>query len=151
MSPEIKRVYLDSNFLVEWFINKEVSYRKGARLLMARLIANKSRMFASGLVFDECWNSIRKEMDSKRAAWDEKIYFELTRFTNKVLEKAEIVEFKNKENGVKKPLANIQEFKLRPRDAFHLAIMMDNKINTIITNDDDFSLWKKSGGEVVSF
>ena len=32
----------------------------------------------------------------------------------------------------------VKNFKLKPRDSFHLAMMKNNSISEIITNDKDF-------------
>ncbi len=68
------------------------------------------------------------------------IYDSLKIFTKKLLnsENFYVVQFNDSKNGVLKALENIKEFKLRPRDAFHLAYMRDKGIKEIITNDKDF-------------
>ena len=55
--------------------------------------------------------------------------------------------------GVNKSIDNMEEFKLQPRDSFHLSIIQLNSIKHIITRDNkDFgSRIKNSGIKVISF
>ncbi len=48
------------------------------------------------------------------------------------------MQFNNEINGINGALINIKKFKLRPRDAFHLAILEDNSIAHLISDDKDF-------------
>ena len=49
-----------------------------------------------------------------------------------------IIQFFNSQEGIISALQNIKEYELHPRDAFHLALMKNNQLTTIVTDDPKF-------------
>ncbi|MBU4082634.1 hypothetical protein KKB98_01640, partial [Patescibacteria group bacterium] len=68
------------------------------------------------------------------------IFDDLNFFTNRLLSHRNflVVQFGDADNGVKNALENIKNFKWRPRDSFHLALMRDNAATDCITGDNHF-------------
>lgn len=137
-----KIVYLDANFLVDWFIRKQPTLKKRARVLLARLLAQFDTLAFSPLTVDESWKGIKEEIDSERVYPYSKdlIFAKLENFTEKVLthSKTEIVQLQDPHEGVRYALNFLKQFSLEPRDAFHLAIMKDNGIIFMVTRDNKF-------------
>ncbi len=137
-----KEIYLDANFFVYWFIGKEPELKKRARLLFATFLVDKKELFSSPLAFDEAWWKIKDEYniqnDVHLSCSDDLIFSEIKKFTNAILSKISLIQLVDIRTGVTEAMSHIITFGLRPRDAFHLAIMKHNKITTIITNDNDF-------------
>jgi len=140
--------------------------RKWARILFAQLLASGCKIIVSTLTFDETWLGIRKESGPKsisnnlRFTINElmkkigvklidygasefscaEIFDDLNFFTNRLLSHRNflVVQFGDADNGVKNALENIKNFKWRPRDSFHLALMRDNAATDCITGDNHF-------------
>lgn len=161
-------IYCDANFLVAYGAKsvKQPELKKRAYILFAKLLASRCKVIASPLTFDEAWLGIRRElgpkvvfgnfrfiinnlidkigMKLKNYGASEFSYFEifddLNSFTNKLLNHKNFsaVQFNDAADGIEKALANINDFKLRPRDAFHLAIMNDNSATHFVSRDKHF-------------
>lgn len=162
--------YLDANFLIAYSGKniKQPLIHKRAKILFAKLLAEKKQIMVSPLVFDEAWFGIRKEVAPKKTLNKNRLFisallnkiglrllnegiinfacFEiidrLRSFNNFLLslENFKVVQFNNPRDGIKRALDNIKKYKLQPRDAFHLAYMQDNNVNDFITRDKkDFS------------
>jgi len=123
-------------------MSKKPSLKKQARILFGKLLSNKNELLLSPLSFDEAWNGIKKEYNkqnnTKLSCHDSPIYSELECFTTDILPKTELVQFLDIKRGTEKALEFLSRFKLRPRDAFHLAIMINNGIFVLVTNDGGF-------------
>ena len=135
-----KVIYLDANFLVYWWVCKKPELKKRAQILFAQLRANQFILALSPLTFDESWNAIRKELNVKLSCYDPRVFEQIQNLTSFILSTSffQMVQFKNLHSGIKEALNNIKQFQLRPRDAFHLAIMKDNNIHKMVTNDPKF-------------
>jgi predicted nucleic acid-binding protein len=165
------KVYLDANFLVAYLIpakrEKDKVYNEKAQKAFAWLIVNNCKMYLSSLVFDEFWNSVRKEAGVKRirnklrfyisgflqnfgirglidAGVDYythyELYSDLRKYTGEILSfpKVKIVQFNNIIDGIKQALENIKQYQMKPRDAFHLSLMQNLQIPFILTQDPKF-------------
>lgn len=134
------KIYLDANILVYWALPKTPEIRKRVRFLLAKII--KENISASCLSMDEAWWGIKDIYNviynTQLGCADEPIFSLIKNFTEKIIKKTEILQFNDPVGGINKALKNIEEFKLRPRDAFHLALMRANNIDSIATNDRDF-------------
>jgi len=137
-----QKVYFDANFLIYLSISKKPSLKKQARILFGKLLSNKNKLFLSPLSFDEAWWGIKNEYNIQNSTTlsccDVPIYSELEQFTTDILPKAELAQFLDAKKGTKRALEFLSRFRLRPRDAFHLAMMIDNKIFILISDDGDF-------------
>jgi len=137
-----EKIYLDANFLIYWFISKEPGLKKRARLLLVRFLAAKKELCSSALAFDEAWWGIKNEYNYQKgenlSCYSELVFNELEKFTNLILPKLNSIQFLNVQNGIIEAMNYIKTFELKPRDAFHLAVMRHNDIATIATDDGDF-------------
>jgi len=139
-------VYLDADFLICWWSKrKKPELRKRARLLFAKLRGQKYLFVLSPLTFDETWNGIRRELNQPASRglshFHPEVFTELEKITTIVLKQSliKIVQLQNLKEGIEMALNNINQFRLRPRDAFHLAIMKDNEVTAMVTNDQKFT------------
>lgn len=155
---EREKIYLDANFLVYWALPKTPEIKKRVRFLLAKII--KENINTSCLSMDEAWWGIKNEYNkiynNQFGCSDEPIFSLIKNFTEKITKKIEILQFNNEINGINEALRNIKEFKLRPRDAFHLAIVKDNDVAHLISNDNDFAkrkeqIKKQIGVNIINF
>ena len=144
MNIDIKneKIYLDANFLIYWFISKKPELRKRARCLLAEFLVGKNELCCSALTFDEAWYGIRKEYNqqncSELSCNKNPLFEKLENFTKTISLKVNVIQFGDVKKGIFEALNNVKKFGLRPRDAFHLAIMRDNDLDIIVTDDNDF-------------
>lgn len=138
----MNKIYLDSNFLVDYFVRKEPELKKRARILLAKLLKQFDILFYSPLTIDEFWKGIKMEIayNKQMSYSNDYIFSQLEVFTKKILayEKMEAIQFQNLKNSIKIALFILKEFSLLPRDAFHLAIMRDNDITAMVSRDKKF-------------
>ena len=149
-----EKVYLDANFLIYWCFPKTSEIKKRVRFLLAKLL-KKYELFISPLSFDEAWWGVKNEYNIKfktnLSCYDEPIFSKLRDFTCKILLKVKIIQFFDSQEGIISTLQNIREYKLSPRDAFHLTLMRNNQLTTIVTNDSQFiNQQEKMGIKVIS-
>jgi len=158
---------------------KQPNIQKQAQILFAQLLNNNCTITASPLTFDETWNGIRKEVGPKeiKNKWRfliskflnkyglrltnyggiefsySEIINDLKNFTENLLSSSrfEILQFpiSRTQNGVGQALDNLENFNLKPRDSFHLALMQTNNIQYMVTRDQkDF---QRTGINVITF
>lgn len=140
--PRRDRVYLDANFLIAYFVPGHSDYQ-GAVRLFARLLSRKNKLYISPLAVDETWHGMVRQMKTQIGSTQPHaaFYSQLKTVLDQILasDDIEIVQFENDlEEGIKQALENLHRYTLKPRDAFHLAIMMDLDIKFIATNDPSF-------------
>lgn len=140
--------YLDANFLVYYFVSKEPSNKKNAQIIMAKLLKEQHKLYVSPLVLDELWMSVRKELGSL-PVFDNKVQESIKNISQDVLDVAFLIDTQAKKRCVWNAFFNTSEYELRPRDAFHLAIKNQNKIDFIVTNDKNFKKYEEKGGRVI--
>src|SRR4030042_3421900 len=155
-------VYCDANFLVALSAGsvKQPELKKRACILFAKLLISGCKTIASPLTFDEMWLGIRREIGAKNILNNLRFgvnkflnnkqveYYSYTEifpylqdFTDELLKhrNLSIIQFNDAQKGVKNSLQNIKNFKLKPRDAFHLSYVNDNGATHFITNDGHFN------------
>jgi len=142
MNTDNKKIYLDANFLVFWALPKDDEIKKKVRIHLASFLSAKLDLATSCLAIDEAWHGVQQthnklNNDTKSCA-DEPIYSLLNSFTKELLKKVSILQFSNPIDGTIIALKQINDFKLKPRDSFHLALMKDNSFDEIVTDDTDF-------------
>ena len=120
-------LYLDANFLVFAFIG---TGEKGenAKAILAGILEGRHRAFTSPLAFDEAMWALIKE---RRSQVMEKMFLSI--FSIKNLTVLPV--------SPETPLSAAEIMKggkLKPRDAFHLAIMKENRIQNIASDDGGF-------------
>ena len=161
---------------------KQSERQKRAQILFAELLIKGCQITASPLSFDEAWNGVRLEAGPKKIksktrfrlntmlnklglclinsgnvefSYDD-VLSDIKNFTKNLLgsPKFMIIQFpvSQEKRGVNQSLDNMDNFKLQPRDSFHLSIMQLNSIKYIITRDNNFgNRIKKSGINILSF
>jgi len=143
-------VYCDANFLVTYFIKnpQEPDLQKQAKILFMNLLAAKCRIIISPLAFDEAWNGIRKAIGANRnntkflgflnngmqLSYPD-VFGDLAIFTKNILnhKNVEVVQLIDSKKGVVNALDKLNV--LKPRDAFHLIMALDNGSSHMVTND----------------
>ncbi len=79
----------------------------------------------------------------------------LKEFTNKLLllPSFEVIQFpaSTEKDGVTRALDNIETFKMKPRDSFHLSIVQMNDVKYIVSRDTDFTKKDLRGIDVIIY
>jgi predicted nucleic acid-binding protein len=134
--PSNEKIYCDATFLVDYGSKRvsSIELRRKAYALYAGLVANNCTIVTSPLAFDEAWNGIRKANDKRPIP----SFYEIT--DNMLSTRLQIVQFPNYQGkeGIVQALFNIDKFKLKARDSFHLAIVQKNNIKYLVSRDSDF-------------
>lgn len=133
----MKRCYLDANLLL-YFNNLDSPFHHQADSVLAKLVDNDWQLFLSPLVLDEYFhNTLRFTKLSKVEA--SKV---LKKSFNKII-KLPNISLVNPSQDLKtqvKVLNIMGRYSLRARDAYHLFIMKENKIEYFATFDNDFKI-----------
>lgn len=139
-----KEVYADANFLISYWLPEHENYEQ-ARLRFFELIENNSQIALSPLVIDESWYKIYKIWENQNPCI-QKPFHEFYQNFKGLLDfiisspLLKIIQFRdNLVNGCQQALENIKTYHFRPHDAFHLAMMENSDIFTIITKDSHFT------------
>jgi uncharacterized protein len=136
-------VYLDANFLAFLALPKHDDRKKRVREKLAQILVSRCDVYISCLVLDETWMAVKKNYNAlnntAKSGFDEPVYSLVSKLSHDVLGKWTIIQFKDPQQGSREALSNIKDFKLKPRDAFHLAMMTDAGISEIVTNDLNFN------------
>ena len=125
-------LYLDANV----FIFAQISSEKEgtlARLVLKAMEEGKFKGITNVLAVDEVVWKIKKEIDYPSAISIGRAMFDLINL--------EIVDVTSR--TVKEAFDFMEKYKIRPRDAIHVASMLENNISTIITEDPDFKKVKE--------
>jgi len=136
--------YLDANFLICIFIPKHDFHKPSTKLLVS-LLQQKKKLLISCLTLDETWHrawtTLQNQVPKEKRKPHSEFYNDLKKILDAVLKhpSMEIVQFENNLiQAVNNALENIKLYSLRPRDAFHYALMQDLNIKCIVTNDKGF-------------
>lgn len=143
MPTNNNKVYLDANFLIYWALPKDNATRIKIRILLAKLLISKRELCVSTLSIDEAWfgikNTYNEINNTTQSCFEESVVNELKKFTNILLQKATFLQFIDPKFGTNQALNFVENFKLKPRDSFHLSLMKEHLITDIATNDNDFN------------
>lgn len=119
-------MYLDANFFIFANFSKEKQALKAREIL--KEIEDGRKAVTSVLALDEVmWTLIKMKLKGEIRAIIEEIY--------------SIKNLEIKETPKLTPLRALdfmESYNLRPRDAFHLAVMEEFNIKEIVTDDNDF-------------
>jgi uncharacterized protein len=119
-------MYLDANFFI--LCNFDTGSRGESARKIQREIVEKGRAFTSSLALDEVmWVLIK---NGKKSVIRETIEDIFATHNLSVLEVSG--------SAALDALDEIEDYDLKPRDAFHVAIMKSNKISEIVSDDKDF-------------
>lgn len=131
----MKRCYLDANFLI-FLHDPGTPFYSKAETILKKLIAEGFIIYASSLVLDEfLMGSLRL---SGKSATEMK---ENLKLGLKTVFKMPNFNLVNPPQNFQRHLQVVDlmaRFSLKPRDAYHLLIMKENKIKYFATFDNDF-------------
>lgn len=131
----MKRCYLDANFLI-FLQDFDSSFYPKAEVILKKLIEEGFVLFISALVLDEfLMGSLRL---SGKSAEQMK---ENLRLGLKTIFNIPNINLVNPPQDSEKHLKVVNlmaKFNLKPRDSYHLFIMLENKIKYLATFDSDF-------------
>lgn len=151
--PSNVEVYLDSNFLVAYFVSLHGDHIDSVKLF-ATLLAQSNTLNLSPLIIDETFHSIRNEYnylrDKKKLARKPHSFFyqQLKQVIDQLISfpSIKIRQFeKSVERGCQEATENIKKYSLAPKDAFSVAYMQEWGVNYIVTNDSNFDSLGKVG------
>lgn len=133
------KYYLDTNFLVAYFVANHEHNSKSTKK-MAEILADGSEIDISSLTMDETWYIIWEHLRTGSDQFS-KFYQDYKNVFLKLksISECSFIQFSDLENGISKALENIKEYNLRPRDAFHSAIVEEQGIDCIVTFDTKFN------------
>ena len=138
----MKTCYLDANLLLYYSNPDSLVYSRAADMI-SRLIAGEWKIFISPLTLDEYFhNMIRFSTVPRQEAFED-----LKESFSRVI-KLPRIHLINSAPELKKQnkVVNLMiKHKLRSRDAYHLFIMLENKIKVLATFDNDFERVFTSG------
>ncbi|MEM2930735.1 MAG: type II toxin-antitoxin system VapC family toxin [Thermoproteota archaeon] len=122
--------YIDSNIFVYPIIYDPASVREAARArgFLREIALGKIEAYASPVTWDEISWVVRKILGIDTAINQGKKFLG---FPNLKL-------LPVKGTTALKAQGLLEEYRLKPRDALHAAIALENKITTIVSYDEDF-------------
>jgi len=120
-------MYLDSNVFIYAALNRGVKGER-CRKIMEMLEVGKLSCAISCLVLDEvAWVvSKHRDFNTGRKVWSD------------ILEIPNLKILSIDENIAVKAPSLMDKYKLRPRDAIHAALVVENAIGIIVSDDSDF-------------
>lgn len=139
----IKKCYLDANVLV-YFKDISSDYHQKSISLIEELVSSKFEIYISALCLDEF---LYASLVYLRKVSPTNLIDQLKNFLESILEITDIRLINpplNKQSQVK-VIEFMDIFSLDPRDAYHLFIMLSNKIKYFATFDQDFKKVFKKG------
>lgn len=151
--PSNSDVYLDSNFLVAYFVPRH-KYHSDSVKLFATLLAQSDILHLSPLVVDETLHSIRNEYNylRKKQKLSDKphsfFYQQLKQVVDQLITfpSIKVRQFeKNVGKGCQDAVDNIKKYSLAPKDAFSTAYMQEWGIKYIASKDSNFNLVASAG------
>ncbi len=135
MKKVIKNCYLDTNILI-FLQDKTSKFHQKTQLLFNKLIEEEYQIYISSLILDEYLYNLYRLLAGERA--------DKLKILNSSLKKI----FKIPHIGLINPTLEaknhlkiinlMKQYNLKPRDAYHLFIMKENKIKYLATFDHDF-------------
>lgn len=132
------KCYLDSNVLI-YYKDQNSDHHQKAIKIIQKLTPDKYKIYISPLVIDEFIHIFSHAVKLEKLTTD-RTYAQLNKALNSILSfrHLEIVNPPTEKSKNKKVLGLMKDFKLHPRDAYHLLIMKENNIKEFATFDADF-------------
>lgn len=131
----MKRCYLDSNIVIS-FMDSTAQFHQRSKQILTKLVSENWEINLSALVLDECFhNSLRFSKKIKKEALRQ-LKLRYRRFIK--LPKLNLIIYLPQLKKHTIVLNLMDKYSLRSRDAYHLFIMKENKINFFATFDSDF-------------
>lgn len=154
-----EEVYLDSSFILDCLIDEsclDSDQKKSfqpAKKLLIQLVQKKVPMLISTLAFDEVWYICLKllyQRDNGKGSWQggqilkknpgiiSKYKAEIEEFQKKILKNPHLRVIGVPEDTMNSAFNNMLNFKLAPRDSFHISVCCSEQAKYFITGDRDF-------------
>jgi len=133
--------YLDANLLV-FLGNENSTFHQKARDIVNKLIKKEYQLVFSSLTLDEYFHTVIRFSEGPKVVTIKnlkKAYRKILKLNIKLI---------NPSIDEKKHLQVINllaKYNLHPRDAYHLFIMLENKVKNFATFDNDFEEVFKKG------
>lgn len=127
--------YLDANLLI-YFQNQKSQFHQQTVQIIKNLVSKDYELVISSLVLDEyLYKSLQLSEDSKSETLKR-----LEKGLKKILTlpKIKLVNPPLQANKHLKVIGIINKHNLKPRDAYHLFIMLENKVKCFASFDKDF-------------
>lgn len=131
----MKRCYLDANLLLYYSNPDSLSYNQAVAII-AQLLSEGWKLYLSPLTLDEYFhNMIRFSRVSRQEAFKD-----LKRSFGRIIKLPgfELISVNLILKGQQKVINLMARYQLRTRDAYHLFIMLENKVKFLATFDSDF-------------
>lgn len=141
MSNLIKACYLDANVLI-YFKNKDSPFYSKTLMLIEYLVKNGYQLFISSLVVDEFLYGFKFHLENKK----QDVFRSLKKASSEILDlpNLELINPPSDKNFQLRVVEMMKDYNLFPRDAYHLLLMIENKIKFFATFDNDFkTVFKK--------
>ena len=136
MTNSMKKCYLDSNVLTYWNNDLAPAYQQAVALI-EHLQKEDCELYVSPLVLDELIHAIMLRLRLNNA---KSPYLDAALGLGKTLDipKLIIINPPTDSQSQTEILPLMENFSLRPRDAYHLLTMQANKVDGFATFDTDF-------------
>lgn len=132
----MNRCYLDSNVLIN-FKNVDSSFHERTKELLTELASASCKLCISSLTLDEFLYQLQQILIYQK---QKNIFRKLSLALKSILDLPRLTLVSppvNKRDHLK-IVKYMKNYNLRPRDAYHLLVMKNNKINHFATFDQDF-------------
>lgn len=139
---DMKRCYLDANLLFYWQDPKS-PFNQAATNIVERLVQGGYFLFVSSLVLDEYLYTCLRFSGKSKIEMKDNLKFSLKRVLK--IPTLRLINPSLDERKHLKVIDLIAKFNLHPRDAYHLFIMLENKVKFLATFDSDFEKVFKKG------
>lgn len=141
----LKKCYLDSNVLV-YLKDENSPHHKATKQLVKDLSPDKYTIYVSSLTIDEFIHAAGFILKQRKLS-DQQKYRTLDKELGAILSLShlQIVNPSTDKSENKEVILIMRDYNLSPRDAYHLLIMQEQKINYFATFDTDFKKVFKSG------
>lgn len=128
--------YLDANLLI-YLQNKVSKFHSQTKLLIQHLIQEGFEIVISSLVLDEYFYNILRLMQGERVEKLENLRKEFRKILK--IPKLKFINPPLQGSSHLKVLNLMKKHNLKPRDAYHLFMMKENRIKYLATFDNDFT------------
>jgi len=132
----MKKCYLDSNVLIYFKDDKSPQHKEALDKLI-KLISLQSELYISPLVLDEFIYVIKHLLSLQKS---KTVFTDLEKSLRDILDIPNIKLINPPIEPVKQleTVKYMRKYRLSARDAYHLLIILENKINFFFTFDNDF-------------
>jgi len=143
MISNMEKCYLDSNVLIN-FKNTQSLFHQETKELLTKLANTSFRLYISPLTLDEFLYQLHQILIFQK---QKSVFQKLSLALKSILALPGlnlVNPSTNKKNHLK-IIKYMENYGLRPRDAYHLLAMKDNRITYLATFDQDFKEAVKAG------